>query len=190
MQKVKVRGQRSRSQRSKRILPQFGHFQTVTLVPQMATKWSTKLEWHRRGALLFFKVIHQISRSHGPKSRWFWPELNVSRWQLQFELTYMLWNDTQCLKWHTSGALLFFEVICKISRSHMPKNWQFCSNLSISGWQLQFEFTDGYEMTHIASRGMGEVPYCFSRSSAKFRGHTGWKTNVWSWYTFVLNKSL
>ena len=139
-----------------------------------------------------------------------------------------LWNDAQCLKWHTSGALLFLEVICKISRSHMPKNWRFVSDLSISEWQLQFDFTDGYEMTHVASRGMEEFPYCFSRSSAKFRCHTGWKNNdldwiwtrlqgrsqlsnpsdlpcfyiwsfscwltrpliFWSWYTFVLNKSL
>ena len=31
----------------------------------MATKWCTKLEVARRGALLFFKVIRQISRSHG-----------------------------------------------------------------------------------------------------------------------------
>ena len=32
----------------------------------------------RRGALLFFKVIHQISRSHGSKNRRIWPRLGVS----------------------------------------------------------------------------------------------------------------
>ena len=39
--------------------------------------------------------------------------------------------------------------------------------LSVSWWQFQFEFTDGYEITHIASRGMEEVPCVFSRSSVK-----------------------
>ena len=29
-----------------------------------------------------------------------------------------LWNDAQSLKWHRRGALLFFEVIRQISRSH------------------------------------------------------------------------
>ena len=32
----------------------------------------------RRGALLFFKVIRQISRSHGSKNRRIWPRLGVS----------------------------------------------------------------------------------------------------------------
>ena len=36
------------------------------------------LKWHRRGALFCFKVIHQISRSHGTENRRFWPELSVS----------------------------------------------------------------------------------------------------------------
>ena len=43
----------------------------------MASKWCKKL-LHRRGALLFFKVICQISRSHGAKNCPFWPELSIS----------------------------------------------------------------------------------------------------------------
>ena len=39
--------------------------------------------------------------------------------------------------------------------------------------QLQFEFTDGYEMLHKAWNSKGEVPYCFPRSSIKFQVHTG-----------------
>ena len=35
----------------------------------------------------------------------------------------------------------------------------------------KFEFTDDYEMMHEARRGTGDVPYCFSMSSAQFRGH-------------------
>ena len=63
---AKGRGQRSRSQRSKQMLPQFGDFRTVTLV--LIHRWLRnyvhRLKWHRRCAPLFFKVIRLISRSH------------------------------------------------------------------------------------------------------------------------------
>ena len=38
-----------------------------------------------------------------------------------------------------------------------------------------FEFTYDDEMIHIAWCCLGEVPYCFSRSSVKFQGHTALK---------------
>ena len=37
------------------------------------------LVYYRKGALLFSKVIHQISRGEGTKNLQFWPELSVSR---------------------------------------------------------------------------------------------------------------
>ena len=40
---------------------------------------------------------------------------------------------------------------------------------------IQFEFTDGCEMMHKAWSNIEEVPYCFSRASVKFQGHTGQK---------------
>ena len=65
----KVRGQRTRSQRSKQILPQFGSFRTVTLV--RIHRWlrndAQSFKWHKRGVLLFSYVIRQISRSRGLK---------------------------------------------------------------------------------------------------------------------------
>ena len=45
-------------------------------------------------------------------------------------------------------------------------------NLAVSGLWLQLEFTYGYEMMHTAWNYIGEVPYCFSKSSVKFLGHT------------------
>ena len=105
MQKVKIRHQRWRSQRSKPILPQFWHFRNVAPV------------W-----------IHILLR-----------------------------NDAQCLKWPTRGALLFFKVISQISRSQGLENVWFGSDLRFSGWQLQFEFMDGYKMTHIGFWSMEEV---------------------------------
>ena len=49
------------------ILTQIGRFRTV--IPVWIHQWLRNdiqsLKWHKRGALLFFKVISQISRSHG-----------------------------------------------------------------------------------------------------------------------------
>ena len=81
MEEVEVRGQRSRSRDKKSpILTQIGRFRTVT--PVWIYQWlrndAQSLKWVRRGALLFFKVIHQISRSHGSKNHRIWPRLGVS----------------------------------------------------------------------------------------------------------------
>ena len=70
MQKVKVRGQRWRSERSR---PKFSF-------PDCNSSLNSHL---RRGALLFFKVIRQISRSHGAKIAefdpdWAFPDCNSS----------------------------------------------------------------------------------------------------------------
>ena len=62
------------------ILTQIGGFRTVT--PVWIHQWlrndTQRLKLHKRGSLLFFKIIRQISRSHGTKNRRFWPELSVS----------------------------------------------------------------------------------------------------------------
>ena len=43
------------------------------------------------------------------------------------------WIDAHCLIWLRAGALLFFKVICQISRSHRHnKNYRFWSKLSAS----------------------------------------------------------
>ena len=59
---------------------QFSHFRTVT--PILIHIWqlnvAQSLMLHRRGALLFFKIIPQISRSHGTQNHRFWPELGIS----------------------------------------------------------------------------------------------------------------
>ena len=60
------------------------------------------------GALLFFKVIRQISRSHGTKiivltQIWhFWTVTPV--W-----IHWWLWNDAQSLKQHRGGSLFIFS---------------------------------------------------------------------------------
>ena len=96
----------------------------------MALKWCTKLNvLVRRGAQMLFKVICLISRSHGKKS----PILSrIERFRTVTPVWIHRWilYDAQSLKSYRRGALLFFEVIHQISRSHRLKNRRFDSSLS------------------------------------------------------------
>ena len=80
--KVHAKGQDQRSKvKVTEVTTQLNRFRTVTPV-WIHIWWSNdaySLMVLRRGALLVFKVIHQISRSHGSKNRQIWPRLGVSR---------------------------------------------------------------------------------------------------------------
>ena len=72
---------RSRSEvKVTEVTTQLHRFRTVTPVWIHIWWWDDvySLIMLRRGALLFFKVIRQISRSHGSKNRRIWPRLGVS----------------------------------------------------------------------------------------------------------------
>ena len=86
------------------------------------------------------------------------------------------WNDAYSLIMLRRGALLFFkDTRLQISRSHGSKNCRIWPRLCVSALQLQFEFTNGYELLHTAWNSIEEVPYRFSRSSIKFQSHTSLK---------------
>ena len=79
--KVHAKGQGQRSKvKVTEVTTQLNRFRTVT--PVWIHIWwrndAYSLMLLRRGALLFFKVICQISRSHGSKKRRVWPRLGVS----------------------------------------------------------------------------------------------------------------
>ena len=76
---AKGQGQRSKVKVTE-VTTQLNRFRTVTPVWIHIWWWNDaySLMLLRRGALLFFKVIHQISRSHGSKNRRIWPRLGVS----------------------------------------------------------------------------------------------------------------
>ena len=76
---AKGQGQRSKVKVTEAIT-QLSRFWTVTpvLIHQWLWNDAESLKQHKRGALLFFKVIRQIWRSHQTKNRWFWPELSIS----------------------------------------------------------------------------------------------------------------
>ena len=76
---AKVQGQRSKVKVTEVTTPLY-RFRTVTPVWIHVWGWNDaySLIMLRRGALLFFKVICQISRSHGSKNQRIWPRLGVS----------------------------------------------------------------------------------------------------------------
>ena len=79
--KVHAKGQGHRSKvKVTGVTTQLNRFRTVTPVWIHIWWWNDEysLMSLRRGALLFFKIISQISRSHGSKNRRIWPRLGVS----------------------------------------------------------------------------------------------------------------
>ena len=76
---AKGQGQRSKVKVTE-VTTQLYRFRTVTPVWIHIWWWNDaySLIMLRRGALLFFKVIRQISRSHGSNNRRIWPRLGVS----------------------------------------------------------------------------------------------------------------
>ena len=79
--KVHAKGQGQRSKvKVTEVTTHLNRFRTVT--PVWIHIWwrndAYSLMLLRRGALLFFKVIHKISRSRGCKNRRIWPRLGVS----------------------------------------------------------------------------------------------------------------
>ena len=76
---AKGQGQRSKVKVTE-VTTQLDRFRTVTPVWIHIWWWNDaySLMLLRRGALLFFKVIRQISRSHSSKNRRVWPRLGVS----------------------------------------------------------------------------------------------------------------
>ena len=76
---AKGQGQRSKFKVTEFMTP-FSRFRIVTPVWIHTWQWNDakSLILLRRGALLFFKVIRQISRSHSSKNRRIWPRLVVS----------------------------------------------------------------------------------------------------------------
>ena len=76
---AKGQGQRSKVKVTE-VNTQLNRFRTVTPVWIHIWWWNDTCSFMmlRRGALLFLKVIRQISRSHGSKKRRIWPRLGVS----------------------------------------------------------------------------------------------------------------
>ena len=181
----------------------------------------------RRGALLFFKVIRQISRSHGTKNRWFWPKLGVSGLSVCYTFltmflssyhpeifrcyyhwqTWCPWKRSRSKVkvtkvmtpfggfrtvtpawihiwwWNDAQSLMLLRKRCPIVFQGHPSNFEVTRDkkssilTQIGRFRIvtPVEFTNGFEMMHKAWCCLGEVPYCFLRSSVKLQGHTAKK---------------
>ena len=115
------------------ILTRIERFRTVTTIRIHQWVWNDaqSLKWHRRGALLFFKVIHQISRSHGSKNRRIWPKLGVSRLQFEFtnryEIIHKAWSRIEEM------PFCFWGSSVKFLGHTAKKNRRFWPEFSVSG---------------------------------------------------------
>ena len=89
------------------ILTQIGCFWTRT--PVWIHQWLWNDAQSLRGALLFFKVIRQISRSHGEKKLSILTRVERLRTVTPVWIHWWLWNDAQSLTQYRRGALLFFS---------------------------------------------------------------------------------
>ena len=131
---VKGQGQRSKVKVTE-VTTQLNRFRTVTPVWIHIWWWNDtySLMLLRRGALLFFKVIRQISRSHGSKKLSNLTQIERFWTATPLWIHIWWWNDTYVLMLLRRGALLFFKVIRQILRSHGAKNRRIWPRLGVSG---------------------------------------------------------
>ena len=113
-----------------------------------------------------FLAKGQGQRSKSQRSK---PNLSVSGLQLQFEFTYSY--EMMHKGWSSIEEVPYCFSRSSFKVTQDQKNRRFWPKLGVSRLILQFEFTNDYEMMHKAWSRLGEVPYCFSRSSVKFQGH-------------------
>ena len=102
---------------------------------------------------LFFKVIRQISRSHGSKNHRIWPKLGVSRLLLQFEFTngyemkhnawssieempYCFWGSSVKFLGHTAKKIVNFDPNWAFpdcnSNFNSPMGMKWCIKLEVA----------------------------------------------------------
>ena len=108
-------GQRSKVKVTE-VNTQLSRFWTLTPVWIHIWQWNNAHNWkqHRRGAILFFKVIRQISRSHDSKNRRIWPKLGVPDCNSNL-------NSPMALKWCTK--LKVVKKRCPIVFQGHPSNF-------------------------------------------------------------------
>ena len=132
--KVHAKGQGQRSKvKVTEVTTQLNRFRTVAPVWIHIWWWNDaySLMLLRRGALLFFKVIHQISRSHGSKNRRILPRLGVSRLWLQFEFTngyemmHKAWISLEELPYCFSRSFVKFQGHTALKIVKFDPNWAF-----------------------------------------------------------------
>ena len=113
------------------ILIQIGRFWTVATLWIHWRLWNDakSLKQHRRSALLFSKVIYQISRSYGTKNHQFWSHFGRFQTANPPWIHWWLWNDTQSLKKAEDMCIVVFQGHLSIFKIRRTKNCQLWSGL-------------------------------------------------------------
>ena len=130
--KVHAKGQGQRSKvKVTEVTTQLNSFRTVTPVWIHIWWWNDaySLMLLRRGALLFFKVIRQVSRSHGAKNRRNWPRLGVSGPQFEitngYEMLHKAWSSIEEVPYCFSRSLVKFQGHTALKMVEFDPNWAF-----------------------------------------------------------------
>ena len=115
---AKGQGQRSKVKTTE-VKTQLNRFRTVTPVWIHIWWWNDaqSLMLLTRGAL-FFQGHPSNSKVTRLKKSSILTQIVCFQTVTPVWIQQWLWNDAQSLKWHRTGALLFFKVLCQISRSH------------------------------------------------------------------------
>ena len=153
------------------ILTRIGRFRTATPVWIYWRLWNDaqSLRQRRRGALLFFKVISQISRSRRTKNCRFWSQLSVSGLWIQFQFT------DGCEMMHKAWHNIDGVPYC-ILRSSMKFHGH-------TGWNIGdlnpiwVRLLGGMQLSNPSE----EVPYCFFKVICQISRSRGTKhCRFWS----------
>ena len=153
---VRAKGQGQRSKvKVTEVNTQLNRFRTVTLVWIHIWWWNDtySLMMLRRGALLFFKVIRQISRSHRSKKPQIWPRLGVSRLQLKFKFTngyemlHKAWSSIEEVLYCFWRSSVKFQGHTALKSAAFDPDWAFLDcNFSLNSsmamkWCIKLEAT-------------------------------------------------
>ena len=111
--------------------PNWG-FPDSSLNSPMAMKWCTKHKAALKRCPIVFQGYPSNFKVTRDKTLPILTRIERFRTVTPVWIHQWLWNDAQSLKQHWRGALLFFKVICQISRSHGTKNCRFWPELSSS----------------------------------------------------------
>ena len=116
--------------------------------------------WYGKGSLLFFKVIHQISRSRGTKNYHFFTRNERFRTVTPVWINRWIGNDVQSLMLYRRGTLSFFKVVHQISRYN-------------AGWLMDdlnpiwVRLLDWWQLSSPSDLPCYNLNYCFYESSEK-----------------------
>ena len=113
-------------------LTQIGHFQTVTPVWIHWWIWNEtqSLMWYRRHALLFFGIIHQISRSHRRKIN----DLNPIWVRLLGRSQLSLPSDLPCFPRCMAYQTGTYDMTHKSAQSQLKMVCWICPGAINRGW--------------------------------------------------------